>query len=148
MVSENALPLGKNSLSILKEHAQTFTISVCFITFAKTLSGQRAEPQMQRSGFENCPSHCVVSWWQDTKLSPCPSPPRIVDSLVGERLSIKYPCLGGFVGLRVFQLNIYKVLTEVKKPGNNQDKSGDLRFYSCQSFQICNVQSSGSACAV
>ena len=46
MVSENALPLGKNSVSILKEHAQTFTILVCFITFAKTLSGQRAEPQM------------------------------------------------------------------------------------------------------
>ena len=51
MVSENALPLGKNSVSILKEHAQTFTVSVCFITFAKTFSGQRAEPQMQRSGF-------------------------------------------------------------------------------------------------
>ena len=46
MVSENALPLGKNSVSILKEHAQTFTILVCFITFAKTLSCLRAEPQM------------------------------------------------------------------------------------------------------
>ena len=46
MVSENALPLRKNSVSILKEHTQTFTILECFITFAKTLSGQRAEPRM------------------------------------------------------------------------------------------------------